>query len=105
MAEEIERGALAGQEAARRTGDGGNDIAGADLGPVLEMATECYCGLHEMEGELSGIETGNDTRLSRNHHQRRTMVCGNDGCRGYVAGKTEIFEKGCTHERFNDKAR
>jgi hypothetical protein len=85
-ADEIERDALGGQHAARRTLDRRHRSARRDARPVGDNRAEADRRVHQAKGERRHIEAGDDAVLPRSHHGRGKSIHRRDRVGCDVAG-------------------
>src|SRR5581483_10326029 len=77
--EEIERGALAGEQRAGEAVDPGDRAADRDSVAVGYDAREPDLGVEHPERGLGEIEAGHDALFARHDLRLAARVCGNDG--------------------------
>ena len=101
MAQEVQRDALAGQQAARRTHQGGDHVTGGQAAAVRPLYLEPNARIDQPEGKLRQVEPGHHAGLTRHQRHTRNRFGGDDRIARDVAGPTEILQQRRAHQRFD----
>jgi len=99
MTEKVQCRPLAGQQAARGTFDGGDDVTRRDHAAVGPFGGKDRRRRNELEDAARDVEASHHARLSGAQHQRRRLAGRSDRVRRDVAGAAEVFEQGGSHDR------
>ena len=102
-AQNVQRGALGGQNRPGSPGNAGDRIAARDPGAVGAQTLYAQSGVEQFESEEGRLEPGDDTRLARPDHRFDFGMLRHDRIRGDVAGAAEILEQGRAHDRLDDQ--
>ena len=81
MAEEVERGAFARQQAARRPVDGRDRLAGRHRAAVRPLDLDLDRGRNQRKAQRGDVEAGDDARLAGAQRERGALIGGNDRVR------------------------
>ena len=98
VAEEVESGALGGQERTRRGGHAREGVAFRDVAPVAEAHVDPALRIEQPERVERGLETGHAAGRARHHRRLPGEVGRRDRVRRDVAGATEVLEQGAADD-------